>query len=290
MISPERSRRMAGSTARIIPNYYDRVVYINAFILFKAQNPKLSEDEALARFDARSAEIVKQCQGGHCGGLSGSLLREENYGPGAYLVGSILPKTYQQKKAPEYCHVAAMIRFQNPETAEDNGLILLEPGFNITTPIVVKKGVVTSLDQGPEIWDFTVNDGCTEVVCQPRDAKGATWAASKSKDKRMTYRTDVFLNPDESLTVPLLRVDGRPVILARDETGAVVANIVVNYVKGTIELRIGSTKFEPTPFDQVDRKGAWLKGAETQLAKLVHLTPEELIGRLYDAAHQHKPK
>lgn len=112
---------------------YDRLIYINAFILFKAQNPQLSEEEALARFELRSAEIVEQCMGGHCGGLSGSLLRESDYGPGAYLVGSKLPATFQQEKAPEYCHVAAMIRFQNPDTAEDNGLILLEPGFNISS-------------------------------------------------------------------------------------------------------------------------------------------------------------
>lgn len=271
---------------------YDRLVYINAFVLFKAQNPQLSDEEALARFELRSAEIVEQCMGGHCGGLSGSLLRESDYGPGAYLVGSKLPATFQQAKAPEYCHVAAMIRFQNPETAEDNGLILLEPGFNITKPIVVKKGVTTTLKMSEEeFWDFTVDEACTEVVCQPRPPTGAkAWAAKKSRDSRMTYRTDVYLNPDESLTKPLLRIDGRPQILARDENGEVAAVIAINYAKRQIEFRIGKAKADPVKFEAVDAEGAWLKGAEVALSKLMHIPPKELIGRIYDAVNKHAPK
>lgn len=270
---------------------YDRLVYINAFILFKGQNPQLSDEEALARFELRSAEIVEQCMGGHCGGLSGSLLRESDYGPGAYLVGSKLPATFQQAKAPEYCHVAAMIRFQNPETAEDNGLILLEPGFNITKPIVVKKRETTSLKMSEEeVWDFTVDDACTEVVCQPRPLAGKPWAAKKTRDSRMTYRTDVFLNPDESLTKPLLRIDGRPQILARDENGEVAAVIAINYAKRQIEFRIGKAKADPVKFEAVDADGAWLKGAEVPLSKLMHIPPKELIGRIYDAVNKHAPK
>ncbi|MFL6161075.1 MAG: DUF4157 domain-containing protein [Jatrophihabitantaceae bacterium] len=271
---------------------YDRLIYINSFILFKAQNPQYTDDEALARFELRSAEIVEQCQGGHCGGLSGSLLKEVDYGPGAYLVGSKLPASFQQEKAPEYCHVAAMIRFQNPETAADNGLILLEPGFNITKPIVVRKGETTSLPMGPaEVWDFTVDDACTEVVCQPRPAPDAkAWAAKKSREARMTYRTDVFLNPDESLTKPLLRIDGRPQILARDEHGEVAAVIAINYAKRQIEFRIGKDKAAPVGFAAVDAGGAWLKGAEVPLSKLMHIPPKELITRIYHAVQLHQPK
>lgn len=106
----------------------------------------------------------------------------------------------------------------------------------------------------------------------------------------MTYRTDVFLNPDESLTKPLLRIDGRPQILARDEHGEVAAVIAINYAKRQIEFRIGKDKAAPVGFAAVDAGGAWLKGAEVPLSKLMHIPPKELITRIYHAVQLHQPK
>ncbi|HET7863909.1 MAG TPA: hypothetical protein VFL86_05820, partial [Burkholderiaceae bacterium] len=266
---------------------YDRLAYINAFADYRRLHPKLSEEEALARFEVDSAALVQQILGGHCGGLSGDLLRSGDYGKGAYLVGSKLPNEFQQAKAPEYCHVAAMIRFQHPETAEDNGLIILEPGFNITKPIVVKKGVPGQVVVGDELWVFTLNKDCTEVVCQPQPLKdGEKWKKKKSDDKRMTYRTDRFLNPDLSLTVPFLHVDNRPQVLARDENGDVVAVIAINYGKRRVEFRIGKDRFEPVPFEKVTEDGTWLGQAAKPLANLLKMTESTLIKRIFDAVNK----
>jgi hypothetical protein len=270
---------------------YDRLLYINTFLAFKKTKPLLSIDEALANFDANSAKLLPSMPGGHCGGLSGNLLDVGNYGPGAYLVASKLPPGIQQKGAPEYCHVAAMIRFQSPEDAHDAGLILLEPGFNLPGPIVVKEGRVTSLPQGEEVWDFSLNEDCSEVICQPKPSAGAAWAAKKSREKRMIYRTDVFLNPDMSLTAPLLWMDGRPPILGRDEKGEVVAQIVINYAKSQLEFRIGKTRAEPISFEMIKAsKGKnFLGDAAEPLAKLLHMSPGNLLGRIYESVAEWRP-
>ncbi len=285
LVNMLRERLIAQTVAR----NYDRMIYINAFLSFMERNPGLSMDEALATFDVDSAALVVSAAGGHCSALSCNLLRQGGLGEGAYLVASQLPADYQQEGAPEYCHVAAMIRFRNPEDENDQGLILLEPGFNITEPIVVRPGPGTRLDVGEEVWVFTLSEDGSEIVCQPepKDSK-VKWKERKKKDKRMIYRTDRFLNPDLSLTVPLLRVDQRPQILARDEKGNVVAVIAVNYKKGVVEFRIGKQRFDPVDFADVDREGVWLGGAAEALAQLFHMSKAELIARIYQAVTKGK--
>jgi Domain of unknown function (DUF4157) len=263
---------------------YDRLIYINQYLTFLTRHPELTLLEALYLLPLDSSSLAGLFTGGHCAALSGDLLKTADVRDvPSYLVASILPETFQQKFAPKYCHAGGIIKFEHPKDKGDRGYIIVEPGFNITVPIVVRPGKPCTLPQGEEQWVFTLSDDEKEIVCQPQPTTGEKWKASKQREKRMVYRTDQILNPDEAITKQLLGVDRRPPILARDKDGNVVAKLLVNYQKAWIELATAGKRIDPVPFDQVDPDGGWLKKACPGIEAILKIPFDELAARVFQA-------
>jgi hypothetical protein len=273
------SLKLVGSCSRLLAlqtaaRNYDRVVFINCFLdhyqSLKLENDKITPIEALQCFRLNSLGLLDMAKGGHCGALCSDLLSRLSMG---YLVASKLPTLYQQKGAPELCHVGHLIPFENPEDKLDCGFILLEPGFNIVQPVVLKAGqkqVIKCSDT--ESWSFIWVGETITALPEPAPTK-----AKDIREKTMTYRIDELLNPDSAITVPLLAVDARPCILSRDESGQVIAKLIVNFAKKQIELSVGSMRSAPVKFEDFHKSSDWLS---EEAAAIFHINKATLLRRL----------
>jgi hypothetical protein len=253
---------------------YDRVVFLNLFCehfeALQRVNPDITGLEALRCFDLDPRRVLRT-GGGHCLALSRDLMEFTRLG---YLCGSILPKTFQQPGAPEYCHVATLIPFQNPEDEADGGILLLEPGFNFPGPIVLRPGRPTVAESGGEKWDFWIEEHRIYGLLHPPPDK--IWKEKDRREKILVFRMDEFVNPDNAVTIPLLAVDKRPSILSRDERGAVTAVLAVNREKSTVEMRVGDKKSSVT-YAQAMETDDWISD---ELARILNSSKGEMVARV----------
>lgn len=252
---------------------YDRVIFINEFLSFfefmKSKHDEITPIEALKIFELDSCRLLSVAKGGHCGALCGNLMQDLGMG---YMCASKLPKTYQQKGAPELCHAGQLIPFENPLDKLDCGLILLEPGFNIVQPIVLKEGQKQIIKcSESEVYSFILVKGEITMLPEPAPTK-----ERDIREKSMTYRVDELLNPDSSITVPLLAVDARPCILSRDERGQLSAKLIVNFAKSQIEISAGSVR-SAVKFEDVNKNDDWIS---PELALLFHTDKPALLARI----------
>jgi hypothetical protein len=260
---------------------YNRSAFIGDFLKFYqdlleaddvlGQRPT-TPVEALKQFGIDSHKAMGRSGGGHCLALSKDLIKETGEG---YLCPSILPTAFQQKGAPEFCHVATLVPFENPEDSDDRGVMLMEPGFNFPNPIIIRDdGKPFTSKSGKDEWKFWWDEDSQMICGEPQGVK-----FKNDKDRRekcVWFQREQFVNPDNAVTLPLLCVDRRPSILARDETGEVFAVLAINMQpkKDQVEIRIGELRQKPVPFQTAVTTDDWLS---EEAAVLLGFTKEKLL-------------
>jgi len=236
-LSPILKRRLSMTN-------YDRTLPILQFLdhykKTQEQYPDIRPMDALLTFDL--APCVPSVRGGPCFTLAHDLLQFIPKKYQAYLCLAKLPPKFQQPAFPEFSHVAILIKYSNPEIVSDKGYILLDPSFDIDTPLVLKENGSPAIydTKVKGIWKFSLSQG--QIICE-LPVNGHT--------ERMVYLTKEVLNPIQSSATPMLIVDRRLSLLSREENGLHIAHLNIELNKNRVIWDKGSKRFDPVSFDSI---------------------------------------
>jgi hypothetical protein len=246
---------------------YDSLIFVNRFLEHleaqREKTPSLSPLEAMKTFEPSAYAEVEGNGGSHCVGLATHLvdyLREQ--GLPAFVVGA---REEGSASKLEVFHAAAMVKFENPDDPKDKGYVLLEPGLNFTTPVVIKPDQPGRLDQGGQTYNYTLDDK-------------NLWMDRVFRDgfvKKASFPLQEWQNP-EILTRLAPMLYDRPALLARNEQGGVVEAVIPDLRQRTFELRVRDQRVI-VPFDDPSRLEATVT---PEFAEVLNFSREELLGRL----------
>lgn len=255
---------------RLAETNYDRV----HVVLHLLDHHKKHVEQSLLPFsflkELKGEEFFKNARGAPCVGLTLDIFDHLPKNIHAYIVAAELPRRYHQFAAPQYCHTAVLIPFQ---TDSEAGFVVLDPSFDFAEPIVVKEGGAPYFyDMGNKgVWVFFLEKD--KIICQISQSKTMTWTEEEIENKRMSYRTDALLNPIESSAVPMILIDRRLSLLARDENGIHLSHLNIELNKNRIIWDQHGVQFEPISFD--DFLSGKFRFTES-FAKGLYLTADEL--------------
>lgn len=289
-LRPALVQQMASESLDSLTYWNDFVSHVQAC---RAQQPAVTPQEAFASFGMDARERATPGSGGHCGALALRLLNGTAAARQGYIVGSDLPQAFHEAGVPVPGHGAALVPFANPNDKSDRGWILLEPGFNLPEPIVLRGATpVDYAHQGQqEHLRIYFEPRSNEIVFERRPF-GKELSAEEVLAQRMTFRTDRFLNFDNSVTMAMVAVHQSPRIIGRDADGKFTAFLIVNLAKGRVEITVDGARTAPILFKDVDAEGACFAGvpggAEALAAKLHVASPARLAERIRQVAMEEK--
>ncbi len=257
---------------QLIERSYNRAGFLAGFLEFydeqKSSNPSITAIEAFRQFGIDTSARLGPLGGGHCAALSKEIMAQTGMG---FLCPSTLPSAYQQKNAPKICHAATLVPFANPEDDSDKGFLVIDPGFNFPGPVrVLLDGSASTISSGNETWEFHFDVKDQAVVGYEVTKK------DKKADHLILFTTEID-NPDNAITLPLMCVDMRPCILARSDTGDVVAKLIIDLrtteAGQNVQITISGQRSKYS-FADVLREDAW---ASEALATLLRLRRVDLV-------------
>jgi len=251
---------------------YDSMVFTNAFVDHlnskRRQDPKATVRDAADSFAPHAGAFCATHGGSHCVGLAQDLITSlKTQGVPAYLVAALLPEELRRKGGPAHGHAAAMIRFENPDDAADRGFVLMDPGLNMASPIVIRPGQPGVLQTGKEHWTFTLDETGGSVNAERHLKSGGV--------ERTTFLTTEWTNVDTALTkhAPL---NTNLKVVSRDEDGQVAAALITDLNKRTVTLRVGSQRVS-VGFDELPKLQEHLSD---EAVKLLGIPRQELMARV----------
>lgn len=244
--------------------------------------------EAFADFTPDSTAPLAKVSGAQCVGQGLDIARRVNeQGPfHAYPVAAQFPNREPQRI---HTHGAAMIAFANPADEDDQGYVLLDPGFNLSAPVVVRKQLpaavrsliykVEKVDDGENVFSENAppkssSDGASSSTT-PAPSRIATFPADKQ-----VMNGEAAISKMALLTFQTFNIVNR--------AGAARRYVSINLRANEFKLVFAnptSKKAKEVTVDTAD-----LPVAKEQIAALVdadvattfgYATPEELLAALF---------
>jgi len=209
---------------------YNRIGVVEQFLKhyesLKAKNVHLSPIDAVSSFKLKD-DVQK---GGPCVLLTLDCLNHLPQGIRGHVVAATLSKRHQQFAAPAFCHTAVLISYRDPKDHMKRGYVLLDPSFDIAKPIVLEKGASDEFDTGRNgIWTFSLAD--EGICCKSKAHSGEIWGDGDPRKIQMLYRTDHFVNPIAASALPMILIDRKLALVARDQNGKRIAHIRIELDK-----------------------------------------------------------
>jgi hypothetical protein len=235
----------------------------------RAERPDLPLRETLRAVPWMLASNLAEFSGDVCFGLAEAVISElDAMGIKAFVVGSTLPGN-----GATLVHGAAALAFENPDDPEDAGFILLDPGLNISKPLVLKQGKPETLELAGSSWELELNP--TSSLCH------MTRIVSGSNDgaERSTFRMEKWLGLDGVSADVALKFTQKPKIVARDENGNVIGAVLLNPGRNRITLRAGDVAASHS-LDSDD----WKTSITDDFASLLKTTRARLMARIEEVA------
>lgn len=115
------------------------------------------------------------------------------------IIPAVLPERYRTQGAPNYDHTAGLIWCRD-------GYILLDPGMNLTKPVVLKDGVPSYANSdGGEKWQIVLDSKKDQitVTMNSSDPSKNPWTKQKQAQNAFRYTLAIATNVDQVITVPL---------------------------------------------------------------------------------------
>ncbi len=165
----------------------------------------------------------------------------------AYKISSILPERFRQKGWPKVSHEALAIRFQNAKETTDQGVVLMDPNFDIPVAIICKKDGtpfhVDMKDKGE--WTYALRG--ERIIC---------WKSRVlSEEPNMIYSLKEYVNPASVGVKPMIATDQRVSLVSRTDRGVHLAHLNVIFKNQHVSSSVNYKRNEPIPFnDFVTRK------------------------------------
>jgi len=217
---------------------YNRLYLAEAFIDFynKNQLQYTSSIEALVSFDIKKYETEKD--NGICFSLTQDLFDRLPCSIQACKIGAILPGRYQQKGWHLFPHTAIIIPFENPEDFSDTGYILLDPNFDISTPIVLKReSQSTYIDMGKKgKWKFHLVKN--KIMCYMFSNEKKNQDSSYKIYDVMIYILNEYRNSADSALKTMIATDRGIPIVSRDENGKHIAHMKIDLNKRVVSSSV----------------------------------------------------
>lgn len=226
--------RLAPTLRRHVATYrYDSQIFaerlLEALDVAQALAPRARVEDVLEALEPAALSEADAVGGSHCVGLSQALVRDlETQGVRAALGATMFPG---QGDVP-YGHAFVFVPFAHPRDPRDRGVIVLEPGLNLTTPIVVRRDQPFVLELPGQRWVFTLAPGGQRVEVT-RESRGDV--------ERSTWDLAAWHNADASLT-KIAAVSPKLKLVSRDEAGDVVAATVLDLDARTLTVRVGAER------------------------------------------------
>lgn len=213
---------------QIVTKHYDSQIFVNRFLDHRERQLDKSPVAAFGSFEASAGKEAAEGGASHCVGLAIHLVDDlRKRGVQAFVAPALLPPEMVPKGSPPYAHALAMVPFQNPDAPKDRGVVLLDPGLNLATPIVVRATEPTVLELGGQRWEFRLDEARGEVAVLRSTAKG---------QEGSTFLVREWTNPDEALTRSAPATYTKLKRVVRDDDGGVLAASVIDLDKREITL------------------------------------------------------
>lgn len=228
---------------------YDSLIFINRYLshFTSRQAKKKGVSAADAYWSYRpqgESEVRGKNRGSHCFGLAADLAaklaRQKITAVIAPSVQWVTAEGLSHPEKPRYDHAAALIPFQNPGDPHDRGVVLLDPGLNFATPVVLRPNRSTRVRQRG-----------LELSCTLDESTGAIHVSHPERFHAF-YHLRQWRNPDPRLARLILTKNSRPEIVARDRAGAVVAGLRLDLRGRRVLVNVEGEKVQ-VPFE--DREG-----------------------------------
>lgn len=224
-----------------LENYsYDRISSLAKFLDFSESNSLNS----LAALDAFDPEVIMSANSnsGPCFVLADRICKDLPSCLDAHVISAKLSKHFQQTGYHSSVHVAVVIHYKNPENPKDRGVVLIEPSFDISTPLVFNeqnRDVSVYMGEKKGNWHFHYN-GST-VSCR----------SDNENDGEMVYYVNYAVNkPHLFASKSVLASDTCPLIVTRDKSGKQVAHLKLNLKKRTITRTVDGKYLPIMTFEQ----------------------------------------
>jgi hypothetical protein len=235
---------------------YDRIFpalqFLDHYENCKRDTQDISPIEALKTF--RFQPLLPSNRGGACVSLTFDLYNCLPSSLKGYMALAKLPGEFQQMGFPKYSHVAVLIKYQSPLNVEDRGYVLLEPGFDIDEPILLKSNgdpfFYKTKKKG--IWKFYLDN--EQIICDlpNKQNKDSNFPVDYF---RMVYLTECVLNPIEASAIPMMLADRRLSLLSRREDGSHRAHLNIELNKKRVIWDRVEERFDPISFSQFCQDG-----------------------------------
>jgi hypothetical protein len=186
-------------------------------------------------------------KGGDCVDASEALIESLSYSFNAQIIPSRLPGRYQQKNAPEFCHVAVLLKY-----SRDNLLnyMLLEPGFDVARPIILNSNQRSAtLNTSKGSWSFSLNQDTIECDSEHFGLNRETQVPDK-----MIYYLKKFQNYRDHIKQTLVFSDLAPSIVVKNRDGDKLSHIKIDLKKNKLLWCIKEDSHEQS-FDELINSG-----------------------------------
>ena len=127
----------------------------------------------------------------------------------------------------QYGHAAALLKFQNPDAADDGGFILMDPGFNADEPLVITPTANAKLRKFSYRWN---------------PDKSKLKNVNDTGQVAVTFDIDPLLNPDEGVSRNALMSYKTFTVVTRGQKTDIV--LQVDLRNNQFMLRRGSKSFK----------------------------------------------
>lgn len=158
----------------------DAVAFLDHLGAKRVEKDSTTPQEAFGDFNYQSLDSVKKAKGAQCVGqgiqLAHQIIEQTKY-PAYPCAAKFAGKEY-------FGHGAALIAFCNPKDEQDAGYILLDPGFNVSEPVVITKAVPGKVRSN----EYRLTDKDEAIESYNKDALV------------VSFPTGPILNPDPAVT------------------------------------------------------------------------------------------
>jgi acetyl-CoA synthetase len=247
---------------------YDRLSlteqFLEEFLVNQRENPSLTVLGALAAFNP---EIGVNAYG--CWSLTDDMLKRLPNDLNAYKIGSNLPLRFKQPGQSNLSHNALVVLFENPHEINDQGVVLIDPNFDIEVPIVL-------IQNGPQVtvnmkakgeWSFMLHQG--KILCFTEKLNPEL---ALEENAAMIYSLENYLNPIQVGVKASLAADRKISVVSRNSFGKEIAHLNVHFPSGTVLWSLYEEKQPPISFENFLLGKGFNKG----FAKLLKTTALEL--------------
>jgi acetyl-CoA synthetase len=262
-----------------LKNYnYDRLHMCADFLQFhkkiKSQNPTIKPIEALALFQPDLSPYASK--GSPCHGLARILQKELSNVVSSSIIPAVLPERFHQKGWANDSHVAVALRFENPIDFDDKGVILFDPSFDIEKPLVLfEDGTPIQKDmKNNGLWEISYDKNSNAITClgNPKPNQESI-SAERCKNLKMTYNLIPFENCVEVGIKPMIAMDRKISLVARDIQGNHLGHLNIHLDKEVVSWSVNYERMPQIPFEKFLTESSYFT---EEIASLFNLPAEEL--------------